>query len=199
MEDAYFTLKHASEGEYREKGSKFFAFAWPVGDLDEVEAHLAATRKRFHDARHVCYAYRLGPTGATWRANDDGEPGHSAGDPILHALKRNEVTNACIAVVRYFGGTKLGISGLIRAYGTAAEDAVAHNTVIEILITERLSIRYPYTLTSEVNRVLHKFKLKATESVYESDTLQHFDIRTTEYEKIALVFREMGIIMETDK
>ena len=106
--DTYFTPARASEGGYKEKGSKFLSFAYPVNAIEDVEKRLNDLRKTYHDARHHCYAYILGPDGKQYRANDDGEPKHSAGDPILGQLKSKQLTDVLIVVVRYFGGTKLG-------------------------------------------------------------------------------------------
>ncbi|HHG85009.1 MAG TPA: YigZ family protein [Bacteroidetes bacterium] len=196
MEDQYTSLKAASEGYYKEKGSRFYGFAWPVHSLEEVEAHLAAVSKKYYDARHVCYAYRFGVKGEPWRANDDGEPSHSAGDPILNELRSKGISDALVAVIRYFGGTKLGVGGLIRAYGTAAKEAIENGQIVEIVLTERLEIRFSYEFTSEVNRALHKLSLKPDASVYEADCWQAFDIRKTEVAKVAGVFRELGILVE---
>jgi len=116
INDTYFTIKHESEGFYKEKGSKFLAFAYPVQDEAAVKERTSELKKVYYDARHHCYAYILGHDGEQYRASDDGEPNHSAGDPILGQIKSNNLTNTLIVVVRYFGGTKLGISGLINAY-----------------------------------------------------------------------------------
>ncbi|MEM7039836.1 MAG: YigZ family protein, partial [Bacteroidota bacterium] len=124
MKDSYHTISGPSDSFYKEKGSKFYGFAFPVKSVEEVELRLGEVAKKFHDARHICYAYRFGVKGEPWRANDDGEPSHSAGDPILNEMKSKEVSDALVAVVRYFGGTKLGVGGLVRAYGTAAKEAL---------------------------------------------------------------------------
>jgi uncharacterized YigZ family protein len=196
VSDKYQSISGASEASYKEKGSRFYAFAWPVSSVEEVEEHLSALWKKFHDARHVCYAYRLGIKGEPWRANDDGEPAHSAGDPILNELKSKEISDALVAVVRYFGGTKLGVGGLIRAYGTAAREAIAQNKIVTIVLKDRIVIRFPYELTSEVNRIAHQFSLKPAESEYGADCRISYDIRRTEVANVTEVFRDLGILEE---
>jgi uncharacterized YigZ family protein len=192
--DVYHTLGGASEGFLREKASKFFAFAFPVRSVEEVEERLAEIGKRFYDARHVCYAYRLGPAGERYRANDAGEPAHSAGDPILGELKSKGVSDALCIVVRYFGGTKLGVGGLIRAYSEVARDALDQNTIVPVLMTRPLSIRFPYHLTSEVNRVLHQLQLKADKSEFGMDCQQTIEVPLSRHAHACEVFAEMGIL-----
>lgn len=192
--DVYHTLGGASEGFLREKASKFFAFAFPVRSVEEVEERIAEIAKRFYDARHVCYAYRLGPIGDRYRANDAGEPAHSAGDPILGELKSKGVSDALCIVVRYFGGTKLGVGGLIRAYSEAARDALDQNTIVPVLMTRPLRIRFPYSLTSEVNRVLHQLQLKADKSEFGMDCQQSIEVPLSRHEHACQVFAEMGIL-----
>jgi uncharacterized YigZ family protein len=196
MEDSYLTLSTETEAFYKEKGSRFYAYAWPVQSIADVEEHLASLAKKYHDARHICYAYRLGINGEPWRANDDGEPAHSAGDPILNELKSRNVSDALVAVVRYFGGTKLGVGGLVRAYGTAARDALEINPVREVLLTTPVRIRFPYHLTSEVNKVAHQYELKPETAEYEQDCRLTYAIRTTEATNVAEIFRELGILEE---
>jgi len=196
MDDTYRTLGGASEGLYKEKGSKFLAYAWPVQTEAEVEQRLGEVRKKHYDARHVCYAWRLGPEGEKFRANDDGEPSHSAGDPILNELKSKTVSNALIAVVRYFGGVKLGVGGLIRAYGAAAGDALEENEIVEVILTHRIEIRFPYDRTSDVNRALHPFRLEPSEREYTVDCRLVYDVRQSISEKVRSVCRELGILVD---
>ncbi len=196
MDDTYRTLGGASEGLYKEKGSKFIAYAWPVQTEAEVEQRLGEVRKKHYDARHVCYAWRLGPEGKKFRANDDGEPSHSAGDPILNELKSKAVSNAVIAVVRYFGGVKLGVGGLIRAYGAAAGDALEENEIVEVILTDQIEIRFPYDRTSDVNRALHPFRLEPSEREYTVDCRLVYDVRQSISEKVRSVCRELGILVD---
>src|SRR5690606_7725476 len=124
MDDGYRTIAQPAEGLYKEKGSKFIALAYPVYTEEEIKDRLAELRKKYYDARHHCYAYMLGADKSRYRANDDGEPNHSAGDPILGQIRSADLSNVLVVVVRYFGGTKLGVSGLITAYKTATADAL---------------------------------------------------------------------------
>ena len=126
----FHTIKDSAEGLYKEKGSKFLAFAFPVTTEDEIKDCQEKIRKKYFDARHHCYAWILGADKSQLRANDDGEPNHSAGDPILGQIRSRDLTDVLVVVVRYFGGTKLGVSGLIQAYRAAAEDALNNTTII---------------------------------------------------------------------
>ncbi len=152
----YQTIIGTSEGIYKEKGSKFIGLAHPVSDVHEVKSILGDIESTYHDGRHHCYAYVLGPEGKEYRANDDGEPNHSAGDPILGQINSHKLTNILVVVVRYFGGTKLGVSGLINAYKTAANEAIAHAQIVTRAIKERFKISYAYDATSEVMRLIHE-------------------------------------------
>lgn len=151
MRDSYLSIARSSEGFYKEKGSKFLAFAYPVASEEAVREQLEELRKSYYDARHHCYAYRLGHEGENFRANDDGEPGHSAGDPILGQIKSRDLTNTLVVVIRYFGGTKLGVSGLINAYKTAAAEALEQNENVRYEITQMIRFSFPY---EEMNRVM---------------------------------------------
>lgn len=169
MLDTYLTLKSESQGLYKEKGSKFLAFAYPVDHEQEIKEILDSLKKQYHDARHHCYAYILGKDGQDFRANDDGEPTHSAGDPILGQIRSNDLTNTLIVVVRYFGGVKLGVGGLITAYKTAAADAIAANEIITAVVTEQVTFEFDYLDMNEVMRLIKALDLKILE--------QHFDNR----------------------
>jgi uncharacterized YigZ family protein len=194
VKDCYQTIAGLGEGAYKEKGSKFLAFAFPVRSEAEIAAHLEALAAKYYDARHHCYAWRLGPDGTKHRANDAGEPNHSAGTPILNELKSRELYDALVVVVRYFGGTKLGIPGLIEAYGSAAADALDAAPKAERILTKPIHITFPYALTSDVGRVIQKFAFKPSHSEYGADCRQSFDIRLRDYEAVLVVFREMGIL-----
>ena len=152
--NTFLTIKDEATGLYKEKGSKFLAFAYPVKNDEEIKERLAMLRKKYYDARHHCYAYLLQPDQSQFRANDDGEPSHSAGDPILGQIKSKRLTDTLVVVVRYFGGTKLGVSGLIHAYKTAASQALENAVIIRIDIKHRVLIRYPYELTTQIMRLV---------------------------------------------
>lgn len=157
---SYFTLKSKAEGIHKEKGSKFLAFAYPVYTETEIKDRLDALKREYVDARHHCYGWMLGADKRHFRAFDDGEPTHTAGDPILGQIRSKGLTNVVVVVVRYFGGVKLGVGGLIAAYKAAAEDALNSATVIELEVYERVKLRYDYASTTEVMRLLKEFDLK---------------------------------------
>lgn len=162
----YRTIEGQTEGIYKEKGSKFLAFAIPVKEEADVKARLDELRKKFYDARHHCYAYILGPDKKKYRANDDGEPNHSAGDPILGQIRSLDLTDTLVVVVRYFGGTKLGVSGLIAAYKTAAEDALSKASVVERDVVDRMTFEYDYTSTPDVMKLVKEFELKIIDQAF---------------------------------
>jgi uncharacterized YigZ family protein len=155
---AFFEIQRSSEGFYKDRGSKFLAFAFFVTSQEEITQNLLALRKKYFDARHHCYAYRLGKEARISFADDDGEPAHSAGTPILNTIRSKELTNILIVVIRYFGGTLLGVRGLIDAYKNACEDALSQNVWAEIIPIYRFRITFPYEKTSEVNRILHRYQ-----------------------------------------
>ncbi len=154
MEDKYLTISAPAEGLYKEKGSKFIAFAIPVSNVEQIKEILEEKRKEHHDARHVCYAYILGVDKADYRSNDDGEPSGTAGRPILGSLLSAGVTNVLIAVVRYFGGTKLGTSGLINAYKVASADALENAEIIEKTVDEEIHILFDYLVMNDVMKII---------------------------------------------
>ena len=169
MIDSYLTLSSSSESLYKEKGSKFIGIALPVGSEDEVKEKLDGIRKQYYDARHHCYAYILGQKAEQLRANDDGEPNHSAGDPILGQIKSKTLTNTLVVVVRYFGGTKLGVSGLIHAYKTAAQEALEANKIKSVDITDHLEFKFAYPQMNDVMKLVKDFDLKIIEQRFEMD------------------------------
>jgi len=152
--EIYTTIAAPSEGLYKEKGSKFLAFAYPVSTEDEIKNLLQDLRKKFFDARHHCYADRLGPDGETWRVNDNGEPSSTAGKPILGQLISFGLSDVLVVVIRYFGGIKLGVSGLINAYRTAARDALEHAQTVEKQVRENITLEYTYEQTNAVMKAV---------------------------------------------
>jgi len=191
IRDTYFTLRNNSEGYYKEKGSKFLAFAFQVNDEEEIKERLAELRKKFYDARHHCYAYVLGFDGEIYRANDDGEPGHSAGDPILGQIRSNNLTNTLIVVVRYFGGTKLGVSGLIHAYKTAAADAIANNSIEENLILSEITIRFDYPEINQVMKLIKDFDLEILKQKMEISCEMKLGMRLSIKEEVESRIKDM--------
>lgn len=152
--DEYRTLKAESRGLYKEKGSRFIAVALPVAGTDEIRAELERLRREFHDARHHCYAYRIGEPPHNIRYNDDGEPSGTAGKPIFGQIQSFELTNALVVVIRYFGGIKLGTGGLIQAYKTAARDSLENGAIIIKTWKTRVRIRFNYDKMNEVMRIV---------------------------------------------
>jgi uncharacterized YigZ family protein len=177
MTDTYHTIKTKSVGQITEKRSKFLAFAHPVESAEEVKSIVDECRKEFYDARHVCWAYMIGPQGEQFRANDDGEPSGTAGKPILGQIKSNELTNILVLVVRYFGGIKLGTSGLIAAYKEAAAEALANATIIEKTVDEQLSFSYQYQMMNSVMRIIKELEPQIITQDYDNDCLMTLQIR----------------------
>lgn len=184
MSDIYKVIEAQSEGIYKEKGSKFLAFAIPVNDADEIRETLETYRKRFFDARHVCYAYMLGQARDDYRANDDGEPSGTAGRPILGQINSYDLTNILVIVVRYFGGILLGTSGLITAYKEAAAEAINNALIIEKTIEKTLTIHFPYELMSEVSRIMKEFELKIESQQFEMECEIKFAIPQSQFDHI---------------
>ncbi len=177
MEDTYKTIEGQSEAIYTEKRSKFIAIAIPVRTLTEVKAHLEEYQKKYYDARHVCYAYMLGAERKEFRANDNGEPSSTAGKPILGQINSNELTDILIIVVRYFGGIKLGTSGLIVAYRTAAAQAIAEATIIEKTVDQDVKIVFEYPFMNDVMRIVKEEAPEILEQSYDMDCIMRLRIR----------------------
>lgn len=167
MTDTYKTIAQKSEGTYTEKRSKFLAFAHPVETLDQIKELIEGYKKKYYDARHVCYAYMLGADRATFRANDDGEPSSTAGKPILGQINSKELTNILVVVIRYFGGVKLGTSGLIIAYKEATIAALSNANVIEKQVEELISYTFPYVMMNSVMKVVKELNPKIVSQTYE--------------------------------
>ena len=159
MEDTYRTISKASEGIFKDKGSKFISFAFPVISEDEIRDIIHSIKKEHHSARHHCYAWRLGYEKLLFRANDDGEPSSTAGKPILGQIQSLDLTNILIVVVRYFGGVLLGTNGLINAYRNAAADAVNQAEIVERVVEGKLLIEFGYGVMNEVMKVFKDEKL----------------------------------------
>ncbi len=177
MEDTYKTIEGQSEAIYTEKRSKFIAIAIPVRTLTEVKAHLEEYQKKYYDVRHVCYAYMLGAERKEFRANDNGEPSGTAGKPILGQINSNELTDILIIVVRYFGGIKLGTSGLIVAYRTAAAQAIAEATIIEKTVDQDVKIVFEYPFMNDVMRIVKEEAPEILEQSYDMDCIMRLRIR----------------------
>lgn len=178
-EDVYRTIAASAEGIYTEKRSKFIAIALPVRTVDEVKALLEEYQKKYYDARHVCYAYMLGPQRKDFRANDNGEPSGTAGKPILGQINSNELTDILIIVVRYFGGIKLGTSGLIVAYKAAAAEALSAAEVVEKTVDECIRFWFEYPFMNDVMRVVKEESPEIVEQGYDMDCRMTLRIRSS--------------------
>ena len=175
--DTYRTIAAPAEGTYTEKRSKFIAIALPVRTVDEVKAWLDVYQKKYYDARHVCYAYMLGPERKDFRANDNGEPSGTAGKPILGQINSNELTDILVIVVRYFGGIKLGTSGLIVAYRTAAAEAISAATVVEKTVDEEVTFLFEYPMMNDVMRIVKEEGPAIVSQGYDTDCSMTLRIR----------------------
>lgn len=184
MTDEYKTLKSGGEGYYTDKRSKFLAFAHHVSTVEEIKDILAGYRKKYFDARHVCYAYMLGPERVEFRANDDGEPSSTAGKPILGQINSNELTDILIVVVRYYGGVNLGTSGLIVAYREAAADAIAHAEVESRQIEEVITYSFAYPLMNDVMRIVKEMQPRILSQTYDNTCEIRLSIRQSEAEQL---------------
>ena len=184
MTDEYKTLKTGGEGYYTDKRSKFLAFAHHVSTVDEIKDLLADYRKKYYDARHVCYAYMLGPERLEFRANDDGEPSSTAGKPILGQINSNELTDILIVVVRYYGGVNLGTSGLIVAYREAAADAIAHSEIETRQVEEVITYSFSYPLMNDVMRIVKEMQPRIISQTYDNTCEIRLSIRKSEAEQL---------------
>ena len=165
-QESYVTIQRNAEGLYKEKGSKFLSFAMKVSSEEEVKHQLGIYRKKYFDARHHCYAYITGPEPQRIRLNDDGEPHHSAGDPILGQIQSRNLMNVMVIVVRYFGGTKLGVGGLVTAYKTAASEALSRCGVMKVIVTKSLKMEYNYDQTNDILKLVDDLDIKIAKQDY---------------------------------
>jgi len=185
MDDTYKTISNTiGEGYYTEKRSKFLAFAHHVETVDEVKSILAAYRKQYYDARHVCYAYMLGPERNDFRANDDGEPSSTAGKPILGQINSAELTDILIVVIRYYGGVNLGTGGLIVAYKTAAAEAIAHAQIEERQVEELITYTFTYPMMNDVMRIVKEMNPRIISQTFDNTCELKMSIRKSEAEQL---------------
>ena len=184
MTDEFKTLKSGGQGYYTDKRSKFLAFAHHVETVDEIKDLLAGYHKKYYDARHVCYAYMLGPERLEFRANDDGEPSSTAGKPILGQINSNELTDVIIVVVRYYGGINLGTSGLIVAYREAAADAIAHSEIEMRQVEEVVTYTFAYPMMNDVMRIVKEMQPRILSQAYDTTCEIRLSIRKSEAEQL---------------
>ena len=192
--DTYLTISSPSEALYKDKGSKFYAFAYPVQTVEQIKDILAEKRKEYYDARHVCYAYMLGYERNQFRANDDGEPSGTAGRPILGQINSSNLTDILIIVVRYFGGTLLGTSGLIQAYKTSAAEAIAAATIEERIVEKTFISKFGYQDLNAVMRIMKDFDLAIVNQVQEMDCTLYFRIRLGDIERVKDRFDKLDFV-----
>jgi len=193
--DVYKTIAGISEGYITEQRSKFISCAIPVKTPEEVKEKVDAFRKQYYDARHVCWAYMLGTERTQFRANDDGEPSSTAGKPILGVINSNELTDILIVVIRYFGGVKLGTSGLIVAYRAAAADAISNAVIIEKTVDETVSIEFEYPFLNDVMKIVKEINPQILSQKFEMKCEMTLQIRQSEMK----VMRDRLLKVETLK
>ena len=192
LKDTYNTiLKPTEEVLFKDKNSKFFGYAYPVTTEDEVKNHLAILKKQHHSARHWCYAYQIGTESIVYRANDDGEPSNSAGQPIYGQIQSFEITNVLIVVVRYFGGVKLGVGGLINAYRSAAQLALENAKIIERTININYVITFEYKNMNKVMRIIKEKQLNIISQVLELNCKIEFSVRKNDSQPIFDLFKNL--------
>lgn len=177
VSDCFKSISGLSTGLFKDNGSKFLAFAYPVTSEEEIKSIIQELKKEYYDARHHCYAYRLGHTGAIWRMNDDGEPSSTAGRPIYGQILSAQLSDILVVVVRYFGGIKLGVPGLIRAYKTSTADAIANATIIEKIATEPFNIIFDYLQMNAVMKRLKDLGLTPINQQFDLNCSLRVDVR----------------------
>ncbi|MDB4835320.1 YigZ family protein [Cyclobacteriaceae bacterium] len=192
----FLTISSPSEGIYKEKGSKFIAYAYPVISEDEVRTYVKALKKEYYDARHHCYAFVLGKDKIKFRAADDGEPSNSAGAPILGQLRSLELTNVLVVVVRYFGGTKLGVPGLIDAYREAAKDALSQAQIIGEFEQTIFDIQFEYIKMNDVMKIVKDAKLKVVKQQFDNNCEMTLQCNTSDADQPLHQLREMNVLLE---
>lgn len=199
FDDTYKTIAGPSEGVYREKGSKFIALAFPVETEAMVKEHLAEIQKQYFDARHHCYSYILGSNKDAYRLNDNGEPSGTAGRPIHGQLMSKDLTNTLVVVVRYFGGIKLGVSGLINAYKTAAKEALDAATIIEKTVDEQFDISFDYSVMNGVMQLLKDPYVNILCQDYNENYIIKFRIRRREADRIVMALNKINTVQIRDR
>ncbi len=182
--DSYLTLAAPAEAYNRERSSKFLSYAYPVENEEQIREALEALRKRYFDATHHCYAWRLGPRGEQFRANDDGEPSATAGRPILGQMLSMKVTNCLVVVVRYFGGTKLGVPGLIAAYKEATQEVLSVAEIVERTVDDRITVRFQYVVMNDVMKAVKEEQPRIEEQLFDNVCTMRLRIRQSQSERL---------------
>jgi uncharacterized YigZ family protein len=194
FEDTYYTIEKPAEGSFKDRGSKFISFAFPVLNEEEIKKHQAALRKEHPSANHHCYAFRLGAGKQAFRSSDDGEPANTAGKPILGQIQSKDLTNILIVVVRYFGGTLLGVSGLIQAYREAAANAIANAQIVERTVNDVYEVKFDYPQMNDVMKVLKDEKLEMLSQDFEMEPSLVFSVRKNNSVKVYDLFKKMNVV-----
>lgn len=193
QKDEFLTITDTpAEGFYSEKRSKFLAFAFHVTSEEEVKQYVAEFRKKYYDARHMCWAYMLGADRTDFRANDDGEPSSTAGKPILGQINKNELTDILIIVVRYYGGVNLGISGLIVAYRTAAAEAIANAEIVSQFVEEEVVFDFPYIMMNDVMKIIKDMSPRIISQTYDNTCEMKLSIRKSEAPMLKAKFDKLA-------
>ena len=182
IKDSYLTIEADAEAIFKEKSSKFLCYAFHVENEEQIASHLERLRKQYYDATHHCYAWRLGPFGEKFRANDDGEPSSTAGKPILGQLLSREITNCLIVVVRYFGGTKLGVPGLIAAYKESAAAVLDVAQVVERTVDTRINVEFSYVVMNDVMRIIKEEQPTIEEQIFDNLCTMRLSVRNSRAE-----------------
>lgn len=191
-DDLYRTVDQEAEAACRERSSKFLSWIFPVRSEEEIRQHLDALRKRFFDATHHCYAWRLGPRGEAFRANDDGEPSGTAGKPILGQLLSHDLTDCLIVVVRYFGGTKLGVPGLIAAYRESAAAAIEAARIVERTVDRTVTVDFPYVAMNDIMRVVKELQPRIEAQEFDNLCTMRLTIRESLADRLEERLRKAG-------
>lgn len=184
VSDSYKSISKAAEGLFKDKGSKFLAFAYPINNEDEAKLIVANLRKEYHDARHHCYAYRINPENPIYRVNDDGEPSGTAGKPIYGQILSNDLFDIIVVVVRYFGGTLLGTSGLINAYRAATSDCIINSVIIEKIIETSFEISFPYEQMNQVMKIIKEENINTKKQDFNLDCFMVLSARKSILNKV---------------
>jgi len=192
IKDTYKTVKNISTGNFKDRGSRFIAYAYPVWNEEEIKDALTEIKKKYHDARHHCFAFRLGIDGERYRANDDGEPSGSAGLPILNQLKSFELTNVLVIVVRYFGGTLLGVPGLINAYKSATKEALTVAQIVEKTIDDIIELTFGYAVVNDVLSIVKAENLKELSHQYDLNCCLQVGVRKSKTEEMIVKFNKIA-------
>lgn len=190
--DSYFTVDQVSKGLFKDKGSRFLAFAHQVCSEDDVRRIVKQYKMEFYDARHHCYAFVIGPDAKCKRGSDDGEPSNSAGAPILGQIESRKLTNVCVVVIRYFGGKKLGVPGLIHAYKSAASEALDRAKIIKGFVMAEFTFSHPIGRVGEVQQCINKFDFSIIEEEYGEQCTLRIEVKLGDYKRISSAIHHMG-------